>query len=60
MMNFSLKFKRHEKTKEMEEQVEIEKLAEATKIIKEVTEELRKSKIRRFRKKKRIWRIFNR
>jgi hypothetical protein len=36
----------------------MEKLAEATKIIKEVTEELRKMKIRRFRKKKRIWRKF--
>ena len=30
----------------------MEKLAEATKIIKEVTEELRKMKIRRFREKK--------
>jgi hypothetical protein len=33
-------------------------VAEAKKKIKEVTEELRKRKIRRFRKKKRIWQKF--
>jgi hypothetical protein len=49
MMNFSLKFIRQEKTKEMEEQVEMEKVTEIIKIIKEVKEELIKRKIRRFR-----------